>query len=131
MKSFLFLFFQKNFAFESEPERRDYTAAEKQHWSQLCKTIENLPGNGSGFIEKLYRGKSLTVLREQLDKAKDPNNQISFEDLYDDSYSGEEEMEEPEDFQYEPNNYYMNMDIDMSLPDVPIPLEEEDEIEEV
>ena len=94
MKSFLFLIFQKNFAFEIEPERRDYTAAEKQHWSQLCKTIENLPGNGSGFIEKLYRGKSLTVLREQLDKAKDPNNQIFFEDLYDDSYSGEEEMEE-------------------------------------
>ena len=84
---------------------RDYTDKEKAQWIELCETIHGLKGNGSGFIEKLHRGKSLTVLREHINSEK--NNP---HDEYYDDYSGEVEEVEGA-FDYGENSYYMHMDL--------------------
>lgn len=89
---------------------RDWTQAEMTSWNQLCTEIQELKGNGSGFIEKLHRGKSLTHLRELINSEKNIPN-------YDDDYSGE--YEEIEEILYDvPSaDYAMLNDVDSSFED--------------
>jgi hypothetical protein len=89
---------------------RDWTQAEMTSWNQLCTEIQGLKGNGSGFIEKLHRGKSLTHLRELINSEKSSPN-------YEDDYSGE--YEEIEEILYDvPSaDYAMLNDVDSSFED--------------
>ena len=85
---------------------RDWTQAEMAQWNKLCTDIAGLKGNGSGFIEKLHRGKSLTHLRELINNEKRRPN-------YEDDYSGEDE--EIEEILFDgPSDDYMLNDIDSS-----------------
>jgi len=85
---------------------RDWTQAEMAQWNKLCTDIAGLKGNGSGFIEKLHRGKSLTHLRELINNEKIRPN-------YEDDYSGEDE--EIEEILFDgPSDDYMLNDIDSS-----------------
>ena len=89
---------------------RDWTQAEMTSWNELCTEIQGLKGNGSGFIEKLHRGKSLTHLRELINSEKSSPN-------YDDDYSGE--YEEIEEILYDAPSadYAMLNDVDSSFED--------------
>ena len=94
----------------SEHATRDWTQAEMASWNQLCTEIAGLKGNGSGFIEKLHRGKSLTHLRELINKENSSPN-------YEDDYSGEYEEVEEIFYKLPSDDYAMLNDVDSSFED--------------